>query len=292
MRARKATMFKPGNQFGPAAIGSDDKRAQGGTHEQLRPNYKRLCKGEYNRTVNQPVKRSEVTFSPGVQNTMLLRPKEEHTGYLDDLVPHSTTVSKTRSGHLEVEGYRVVHMATLARAYHAAAIAHTNFCKTCNGMLMALSEYEVKWGVGVSEVFGCTLCDFVGELTLLFQEIKQANKPGRNPADVNIGPQLALHNTSPSSAGARRFLSCLTVPGPASSGLQKAANVFGPKMERENERDMAEKRNIVMNTQELRGLARNTPIHAEFDRQYTTTRSGMPEARPLLHQLPKVGMLL
>ena len=39
-------------------------------------------------------------------------------------------------------------------------------------------------------------------------------------------------------------------------------------MERENERDMSEKQAQVKDTLELRGLDRDTPIHAEFDRQY------------------------
>ena len=268
MMARKATQFKSGHQFNTGAPSGDDKPAQRDPNTELRPNYTRLSRQEFNRTVTSPVKEGKATFSPEVRNTMLLRPNEEHTGYLDDLAPHSATLGETSSGHREVEGYRLLHMPTLARAYHAAVTAHKDFREGCDGVLVALSDYEVRWGVGVNEVFGCTQCDFVGELSPLYQEIEQPTKPGRNPADVDVGLQLALHSTSLSSAGARRFLSCLTVPSPSSSGLQKAANAFGPVMERENERDMAEKRNVVKDTLEVRGLARDSPIHAEFDRQY------------------------
>ncbi|KAJ8023735.1 hypothetical protein HOLleu_36261 [Holothuria leucospilota] len=50
--------------------------------------------------------------------------------------------------------------------------------------------------------------------------------------------------------------------------LQKAANRIGPVLEQENERDMSVKRKIVRDTLQARGLPPDTPIHAEYDRQY------------------------
>ena len=268
MMGRKKTAFQPGNQLARAVDKKDGMPAPSNSEPKkgIMPLYQRLSKQEYTRTVSSPVKGDTSTLS--LQNTMmLLRPNEERKGHIDGLAPQLALGSKINSGHLEVEGYRLVHMPTLVRAYHDAVMAHQHFDRTCNGILVALSEYEVKWGLGVSAVFGCTSCEFAGGLTPLFAEIKQ-HKPGRNPADVNVGFQLALHNTTISSTGARRFLSCLSLHGPSSSGLQKSANNFGPKMETENERDMADKRREVQDVLELRGAPRDTPIHAEYDRQY------------------------
>lgn len=268
-KARKATMFKPGNRFGSTFLMRVEQPMQTDPGAAPTPNYRRLSREEYHAVVTSPVKVGDDTRrSAGIPNTMLLRPKKERQGYLDELPPHSATVGRTVSGHLEVEDYRLVHMPTLARAFHAAAKGHSSFSEGCDGMLVALSEFEEKRGVGVSEAFGCTHCAFIGKLSPLYREIEQSDRPGRNPAEINVGLQLALHSTSLSTTGARRFLSCLTVPGPAVSGLQKAANAFGPKMEGENERDMQDKRAVVKDTLELRGMDRDTPIHAEFDRQY------------------------
>ena len=95
------------------------------------------------------------------------------------------------------------------------------------------------------------------------------NIPGRNPCELNVGLQLGLHQTSISTSGARRLLSSLSLPCPSVSTLQRSANKFGPEMEKKiNESDMAEKRGIIKDTLRLRGLPEDSPICAEYDRQY------------------------
>jgi hypothetical protein len=116
----------------------------------------------------------------------------------------------------------------------------------------------------------------------LYKNIHQ-NKPGRPPVELNVNLQLALHNLCISLAGAQRFLACLGLPSPAACTLQKSANKFGPKMEEENERYMSEKREMVKDILELRGMPRDTPIHAEYDRQYNNSlRTGRTVRKPIL----------
>ena len=159
-------------------------------------------------------------------------------------------------------------MHTMVRAYHEAMLAHRYAAGgMCDGILVALSIFEVKRGAGVEEVFGCNTCEYKSAKKWLYTEIKQ-NKPGRNPSELNVGLQLGLHNTSISTVGARRLLSSMSLPCPASSAMQKSANRFGPKMEMVNESDMAVKRKVVMDTVEMRGLPKDSPIYAEYDRQY------------------------
>ena len=106
------------------------------------------------------------------------------------------------------------------------------------------SKRSVEQVLLLAVVFGCTICEFKSKKYKLYNEVQQ-KKPERNPSEINVGLQLALHNTSISTAGARRLLSCLSLPSPSASGMQKAANRFGPDMRKENERDMSAKRNVV-----------------------------------------------
>ena len=95
-----------------------------------------------------------------------------------------------------------------------------------------------------------------------------------------IALQLAYHSTCISAVGVRRFLSCLGIPTPATSSLQRSVNQFGPKMEDINKKDMLEKRKLVKDVLEHRGLPRDSPIAAEYDRQYNNTLRNAPKNTP------------
>ena len=271
MRKRHASLFKPGHQhFGRRH--TDGSTDQCGSHKEALTSasgnnsfeYERPSPEQHQRTINPPLENCGEWFSTAKGgNTMLLRPHRQKSGVLGQ---------NFENGHPhcpeEVSGYRLVHLGTVARELQAAVKAHRNKSNDCDGLLIPLSEYEVKRGTGVEEVFGCRKCSFKSQRKPLFQDVVQKHKPGRNPCESNVALQLACHNTSLSTTGARRFLACMALPAPSASGMQKAANSFGPKMELENERDMAEKRRLVKETLNLRGFDKETPIHAEMDRQY------------------------
>ena len=267
MMGRKVTAFKVNNKVAckPAQIENS-----GPCSEDVSNNlpttcerYKRVDEEEYDRIVASPVLGQETHLS----NTMLLRPLgKRKKGKLDEFEQHLK--AKLESNPFsEVDGYRLMHLGTVTRVIQEASLAHYTAQPTCSGILVALADCEVKRGAGVEEVFGCPLCHFKSERKALYRELPQ-QKPGRNPCELNVALQLALHNTCLSTAGAQRFLSCLTSTSPTAANLQKAANKVGPILEEENERDMTAKRQIVKDTLQARGMPRDTPIHAEYDRQY------------------------
>ena len=273
MRKRHASLFKPGHQQlgrrhrdGSTDQCGSQKAAPTSAQGNNSFGYKRLSPEQHQRTISPPLKNSGEWFSTATAgNTMLLRPHRQKSGVLGQL-------NYSERGHPhcpeEVSGYRLVHLGTIVRELQEAVKAHRNNSNDCDGLLIPLAKYEVKRGTGVEEVFGCRKCNFKSQQRPLFQEIVQNHKPGRNPCESNVALQLACHNTSLSTTGARKFLSCMNLPAPSASGMQKAANLFGPKMELENERDMASKRQLVKETLKLRGFDAETPIHAEMDRQY------------------------
>ena len=224
--------------------------------------YRRLSIEEHERMLKSPIK-CEESFSTSSQQTMFLRPKKHCGGQLDSLA-HGDTAGV----HVESTGNRIVDLPTMVRAYHSAMMAHQEFKKSCVGLLISLSTLEVKVGLGTKVVFGCTLCNFRSELLPLYRAVNQCNKPGRDPCELNIALQLGLHQTSISTSAVRRLFSSLSLPCPSVTTLQSSANSFGPKMERINESDMAEKRGIIKDTLKLRGLPEDSPICAEYDRQY------------------------
>lgn len=65
------------------------------------------------------------------------------------------------------------------------------------------------------------------------------------------------------------MLSSISLPSPAVSTLQKSANQFGPAIEEMNENDISEK-GCIKKTLQLHGLSKDSPIFAEYDRQYHT----------------------
>ena len=80
--------------------------------------------------------------------------------------------------------------------------------------------------------------------------------------------QVGLHNTGIATAGARRLLSAMDTAVPSRTGLQNSANKFGDIMTIENTQDMAEKRKLVKDIQELQGYERESAVAVEIDRQY------------------------
>ena len=295
MHARHATCFKKGNYLGNssracaaavvveshvAVVESPDQAVSVESPDQAvvespdqavfsespeacpKTEYRRLSIEAHERMLKSPVK-CEESLSTSSQQTMFLRPKKHCGGQLDSL-SHGDTAGV----HVESTGNRIVDLPTMVRAYHSAMMAHQEFKKSCFGLLISLSTLEVRVGLGTKVVFGCTLCNFRSELLPLYRAVSQCNKPGKDPCDLNVALQLGLHQTSISTSAVRRLFSSLSLPCPSVSTLQRSANSFGPKMERINETDMAKKRGIIKETLKLRGLPEDSPIWAEYDRQY------------------------
>nr|XP_054759497.1 uncharacterized protein LOC129265538 [Lytechinus pictus] len=69
------------------------------------------------------------------------------------------------------------------------------------------------------------------------------------------------------------MLTSMNTPVPAMSSLQRNANKCGQIMIAENKSDMGRKKKRVKDILEWRGMARDTPINIEIDRQYNTPLS-------------------
>ena len=70
----------------------------------------------------------------------------------------------------------------------------------------------------MKEVFGCATCGLKSWQYAMLT-LASSSGAGRKASEINLGLQLDYHSTTLSSAGAKKFLSCLSVPSPAFSAL-------------------------------------------------------------------------
>ena len=192
---------------------------------------------------------------------MLLRPKENCSSKLDRLANGDNSKNVVES-----EGIRLVHLGTSLTVIQEAACSPWSKQKVCWLSGITCLTRGSGWARHTSGAYSsCPLCSFKTRPLKLYREIHRgANKPGKNPWELNVALQLGLHQTSISTKGARRLLSCLSLRCPSVSSPQHSANKFGSKMEKKNnESDMVQKRGIIKHTLSLRGLPDDSPIYAE-----------------------------
>ena len=223
--------------------------------DQREKHYIRLTSDEYHRVAKNPVTIPQPTTS----DVMLLRPRQKEVHILDKYV-HSKCESVQ-------ECLRFVDLIAVCKAYHSANLEHKTSNPTCQEILFPLGTDEKTRGLGVEEVFSCHKCSYKSKKYKLYNEMRTSQR-GRPAVKHNQQLQVGLFSTPISSTSIRKIFSCLDTTVPSESGLQKAANKVGPTIRKENINDMALQRRKVKRVLRFRGIAEDTPIPAEYDRQY------------------------
>ena len=105
----------------------------------------------------------------------------------------------------ELNEYRIVHMPTMVRA--SLPFCHgksPGYQQSMQRHLSGTSKvYETKRGAGMDGVFGRPKCGFKSEKECFIEHCPH-HKPGKNPCELNVALQSALHNLPISSVGGQR----------------------------------------------------------------------------------------
>ncbi|MEG7521476.1 MAG: hypothetical protein M3H12_00005, partial [Chromatiales bacterium] len=103
----------------------------------------------------------------------------------------------------------------------------------------------------------------------LYTEI-ETGKKGRKPAAPNVGLQVGLQESTTGNAKGRLILTCLNLPVPNRSVMQKTANKVAAATATMTLADLAKKRDNIKRINRLRGLPENSPINIAMDSRYNS----------------------
>jgi hypothetical protein len=119
----------------------------------------------------------------------------------------------------------------------------------------------------------CKNCSFKSPEYNLYEEIK-TNKPGPNPAAVNMMFQAGLQDTPMGNSRARYLLAATDIPPPSRTSMRRASNTVGKATVQLNEMDMTDKLKLVRQVNVMRGVQHPEQINVAFDARYNAIRFG------------------
>ena len=260
---QKKNTFLPGHQAWNKGM-TINRQSQA----EIPTSYVRLTREDFERTINRDYYgngyQDPDVASQQIKTVMLLRPNKAESSPLDRFL---------MSPHGLATGHRVIDMQKLTEAINLACKQHREESPECSNMEWMIPEdAENQRGIAISTHFVCTNCNYLTSAHKLYKEIPRKG-PGRRTAVPNMALQLGLYQSNIAQSAATRILTSLSVPTASMSSLQEIANQCGEKMSKANEKDMAIKRQKVMEVLENRGMRRETPISIEIDRQYNVPLS-------------------
>ena len=173
-------------------------------------------------------------------STRLLRPaKASSSDLVKDMTSHDT------------DGMRLIDNKKLVEAWNTAYEIHARDASECSMPHMEIVN-ERKWGVCWKMTLKCVNCEFHTPEFKLYKEII-SNKPGPNPAAANIGLGIGLQDTPLGNTGARLVMANIDLPPPAKSSMQRTSKIVSKTVKDLNERDMADKVEMLKDINLKRG---------------------------------------
>ena len=111
------------------------------------------------------------------------------------------------------------------------------------------------------------VCSSLQKMWIHIQPIKLYNeietgKRGRKPATPNVGLQVGLQESMTGNVTGRVILTCLNLPVPNRSVMQRTANKVAAATATMTLEDLARKRERVKRVNRLRGLSEDSPINS------------------------------
>ena len=152
--------------------------------------------------------------------------------------------------------------------YNQCILAHNDKEGECNEPQFQINT-EKKWGLCWRYTLRCNKCSFVSQEYKLYKEV-HTNKPGQNPAQVNLSLAVGMQDNPVGPTAMRRLLCAMNVDPPCQSNLQRSANIVGDKITVLNKKDMDDKIEIVKSVNEQRGNVRNV-VNIATDGTYNTS---------------------
>lgn len=194
--------------------------------------YKRLTKGQYLAT--RGMRCADATQSdtarPARRTSMLLRPRRDRVTQLQRAQVAETQDPETNTN-------RLVHLGKTASLWNEAFHQHSQENPRCGANLTWDTSHERRRGLASAFRLKCSQCKYTSVTHKLYTEVK-TNRPGPNPAAVNLGLQAGLAHTSLSATGIVKLLLATNTPAPNLSSLQKAANKIKDVLVKSNEDSM------------------------------------------------------
>ena len=254
-KKRSKSWFKPGHQSVRSCNVAENNSV---SHEDAKL-YQRLTQDEYDSLVEAndvdgtPVNviRNEAGIDVSGRILRPQKPSDDRDDILNDI------------DQVDIGGYRLVHQELTRKLWNTAIKEHKN----CDGELYWNLDKEQKWGLCWIESLICYMCNYETKLTKLYEERHVPHRRGRKAGIPNVGLQVGLTHTPMANSGFQTVCAAIGVPPPASSSMQKAANIIAPQLQQVNEMDMARRTAEVKRLSDMKG---NSGIWAETDASYST----------------------
>ena len=211
-----------------------------------------------------------------ITNVRLLRPGPAEETILD------IYSKKEGDSEPELQTYRIFQYGRVQKMWNFCIKAHKEFKATCTGDLTWCLQSERQRGLCWSEWLVCKKCKYKSELHKLFDEIDdQPTKKGRKDAAPNRALQVGLYQTGISNTAFRYILFSLAIPAPSVASIQVQANKVNEKHIEMNEKDMEQIRTHLLDLNEMRGLARDSPVTVEADTRFNNSLGSGSGKTPL-----------
>ena len=205
---------------------------------------------------------------PGTSSEVQCEPAGTMQHDSSDTIPRLQTraqlKNQTTSEHL---GNRIVSLDQLISTMNEVFQDHLEFPVHCENINLQLLS-EKKMGLGSNLQFTCQTCGFVSQSCRTYVPCAGKSKG----AAINMLLASALQDTSIGVEKANILLSSMDIPPPSRSHLQKLVTQASEETVRLNERDMAEKRRLVVQHNEASGATDPRQLDLSFDCRYNATR--------------------
>ncbi len=258
--ARKKTQFKKGHTPWNKGITLSDEHGSPQLQSVTAQRVVRMNADEFH-LVTKSSPSSETIATPDCEGTSkslrLLRPI---TG---------TTASKSKpTTHSEhKEGMRIIDSKRMVEVWNTAFTCHSKASPGCNQPEINILK-EVKWGLCWKVTLQCVKCQFTAPEHKLYDEVK-TDKPGPNAATTNVGLAVGLQDTPVGNTRARLLMANMDIPPPCRSSMQRTSYRVSRAVTELNNRDMAEKVELLKDINSRRGNKRDE-INIAMDGRYNS----------------------
>lgn len=165
----------------------------------------------------------------------------------------------------EANSYRIINLKK-NELWNRVFKDHREQHPNCRGYLSWDLNKEEQWGFGWCETAICSTCTYISPKFKLYNEI-ETEKRGRKCADINLGIQIGLTQTSIGPTALSKILLCGNIPAPSQTGMQNAAIQASKTIIAANTDDMKERREGLKKINLENGQPENI-INAESDGIY------------------------
>lgn len=168
----------------------------------------------------------------------------------------------------ETAGYKILHCGKLLQMFnefYQQHFQHNPLCAiTCNWNSENCQKWGFSWRLGLL----CENCGFAGKKTKVYTESDNRTSRGQKYSTVNLGIHVGLQSTPLGIEGLRTLFLSAGIPVPSCSGMQSAGIHVSDTTAELNEKDMQNRREKLLELNEIRGFEKTHPISVSGDCRY------------------------